>query len=151
MALIWGASSDLGSADNTAGPIAWIVTALFPWATTAQIELAHTAVRKVGHLTEYAILAALWFRALYAGCRLPTTQSALGALAVSVSWAIADELHQSFVPSRTASFLDVAFDAIGAALLLFIVARKVAKRPSELDLEPRIEGVAQTVAEEVDA
>ena len=151
MALIWGASSDLGSADNTAGPIAWIVTALFPWATTAQIELAHGALRKFGHLTEYAILAALWFRALYAGRRLASTESALGALAISVSWAMADELHQSFVPSRTASFLDVAFDAIGAALCLFIVARTVSKLPPELELEPRIEGVAEPVAEEVDA
>ena len=30
MALIWGVSSNLGSADNTAGPVAWILTALFP-------------------------------------------------------------------------------------------------------------------------
>ena len=143
MALIWGVSSNLGSVDNTAGPFAWILTALFPWATVAQIELAHSVIRKFGHLTEYAILAALWFRALYAGRRLPSTQSALAALAISVAWAIADEVHQSFVPSRSASALDVLFDSTGAALILFVVAR--------LHFEPRVEGVAQAVAEEVDA
>jgi VanZ family protein len=116
MALIWGASSDLGSADHTAGPVGWILSALFPWATDAQIELFHLVVRKLGHLTEYALLAALWFRALYAGRRLASTPSALAALAISLAWAIADETHQSFVPSRTASVLDVLFDATGAAL-----------------------------------
>ena len=122
MALIWGVSSDLGSVDNTAGPVGWIVTMLFPWATAAQIELAHRVIRKFGHLTEYAILA---------------------ALAISIAWAIADEVHQSFVPSRSASALDVLFDSAGAALILFVVAR--------LHLEPRIQRVAQAVAEEVDA
>ena len=143
MALIWSASSDLGSADNTAGPFGWILATLFPWATAGQIELAHGGVRKLSHLIEYAILAALWFRALYAGRRLPSTQSALAALAISVGWAIVDELHQSFVPSRTASSLDVLFDSTGAALILFVVVR--------LNLEPRVESVARAVAEEVDA
>ena len=143
MALIWSVSSDIGSADNTAGAFGWILTALFPWATPAQIELAHATVRKLGHLAEYAILAALWFRALHAGRRLPSTSSGLAALAVSVGWAIVDEVHQSFVPSRTASSLDVLFDSTGAALVLLVVAR--------LHLEPRVEGVAQAVAEEVDA
>ena len=151
MALIWGVSSDLGSVDNTAGPVGWIVTMLFPWATAAQVELAHGVIRKFGHLTEYAILAALWFRALYAGRRLRPTPSALAALAISVGWAIADEVHQSFVPSRTASVLDVLFDSTGVALILLVLARTVAKLPSELDFEPRVEGVAQTVAKQVDA
>ena len=144
MALIWSVSSDIGSADHTAGPFAWIFTTLFPWASAAHIELAHGVVRKLGHLIEYAILAALWFRALCAGRRLPSsTPSALGAFAISVGWAIVDEVHQIFVPTRTASVLDVLFDSIGAALILFVVAR--------LHLEPRVEGVAQAVAEEVDA
>jgi VanZ family protein len=147
MALIWGASSDLGSADNTAGPVAWIVTSLFPWITAAQVELAHIIIRKCGHLTEYAILAALWFRTLYVGRRRPARFSALVALAISVAWAISDEVHQSFVPSRAPSALDVVVDGIGAALTLFVVVLKVAKPSSALDLEPRIKGVAETVTE----
>ena len=118
MALIWGLSSDLGSADNTSGLFIWIVTALFPSATPAQIELAHGLVRKLGHLTEYAILAALWFRALHTGRRLQSMPSALAALAISIAWAITDELHQRIVPSRTASPLDVILDTTGATLAL---------------------------------
>ena len=118
MALIWTLSSDIGSADHSAGPFGWIIGALFPWATPAQIDLAHVTVRKLGHMVEYAILAVLWFRTLYAGRRLPFTGSALAALAISVAWAITDELHQSFVPSRNASVLDVIFDSTGALLVL---------------------------------
>ena len=118
MGLIWSVSSDIGSADNTAGAFGWIVTALVPWATPAQIEMAHAVVRKLGHLAEYAILAALWFRTLNTGRRLPPTQSALAALAISVTWAIVDEVHQSFVPSRGASSLDVILDSTGATLCL---------------------------------
>ena len=118
MALIWSVSSDLGSTDHSAGPFAWIVIALFPWATPAQIDLAHLIVRKIGHMVEYAILAALWLRTLYAGQRLPFTSSARLALAISIVWAITDELHQSFVPSRDASALDVIFDSTGAILAM---------------------------------
>ena len=118
MALIWTVSSEIGSADHSAGPFAWLIGVLFPWATPAQIDLAHAFVRKLGHMVEYAILAALWFRTLYAGRRLPVSTSALVALAISVAWAITDEVHQMFVPSRTASALDVMFDSTGATLVL---------------------------------
>ena len=116
MAVIWGLSTDIGSAENTAGLFVWLVSRLFPWATPAQIALAHGLLRKLGHLTEYAILAALWFRALYLERRFGSAPSAWTALFVSVAWASADELHQTFVPSRTASPLDVLLDATGAAL-----------------------------------
>ena len=118
MALIWSVSSDLGSAYHSAGLFGWIVSALVPWATPAQIGLAHVVLRKVGHVAEYAILAGLWFRTLAAGRRLPSAHSALAALAISVAWAIVDEVHQSFVPSRSGSSLDVILDSTGATLAL---------------------------------
>ena len=127
MALIWSVSSDLGSTDHSAGPFAWIIGALFPWATPAQIDLAHLIARKIGHMVEYAILAALWFRTLYAGRRLPFTSSARLALAISIVWAITDELHQSFVPSRTASAMDVIFDSTGAGLVLLALRLRHAR------------------------
>jgi VanZ family protein len=114
MAVIWGFSTDMGSADHTGGIVAWIVTTLWPWATPADVELAHGLVRKLGHLGEYAILAALWFRALRAERRRPSIACALAALGISVAWAITDEVHQIFVPSRTPAALDVLIDSMGA-------------------------------------
>jgi VanZ family protein len=68
-------------------------------------------LRKGAHLTEYAILGILLFRAL--GSELP-------ALLVGVAYAVTDELHQAFVRGRHASPFDVAFDAAGVALGLII-------------------------------
>jgi VanZ family protein len=131
MAVIWSFSTDVASAEHTAGPIAWIVSVLFPSATPAQVQLIHAFARKLGHLTEYAILAALWFRAVHAGRRLDAVPSALTALAVSAAWAILDEFHQSFVPSRTSSALDVLIDVAGAGLALLLIdwRRRVAAAP----------------------
>jgi VanZ family protein len=132
MALIWGFSTDVGSADNTARLFIGVLSRLFPWATPAQIDLAHSLLRKLGHLTEYAILAALWFRALYLGRRLDSAPSAWTALAISVAWAMADELHQTFVPSRTASPLDVILDATGATLATLtahVLTKRILPRP----------------------
>ena len=118
MSVIWALSADVGSADHTAGLFVWIARALWPWATPSQLELAHGLLRKLGHLTEYAVLSVLWFRAFHAGRRLAAAPSALVALAISVGWAILDELHQSFIPSRTASSIDVLLDTTGATLAL---------------------------------
>jgi VanZ family protein len=139
MALIWGLSTDVASPDNTSGLFVWLMTSLFPSATPAQIELAHRVIRKLGHPMEYAILAALWFRALYVGRRLPSAASAWAALAISVAWAVIDELHQGSVPSRTASTLDVILDTTGATLATLTAhALTVTKRSLPQISSPRV-------------
>jgi len=64
-------------------------------------------LRKLAHVTEYAILGALLFRAV--GRPLP-------AFAVGVLYATSDEVHQHFVSGRHASPVDVAIDAVGIAI-----------------------------------
>jgi VanZ family protein len=66
-----------------------------------------TILRKVAHVTEYAVLGALLYRALG---REPV------ALAAGVAYAATDELHQHFVRGRHASPVDVAIDAVGVAV-----------------------------------
>jgi VanZ family protein len=65
-----------------------------------------TLLRKAAHLSEFAVLGALLYRAL--GRELP-------ALAAGVAYAAIDELHQSFVSGRHGSVVDVAIDAAGVA------------------------------------
>ena len=125
MALIWSVSSDIGSSEHSAGAFAWILSVIFPWATPGEVELAHLVARKFGHMVEYAILAALWFRTHRSGRRLSLTASASWALGISVVWAIVDEVHQSFVPSRTASALDVVLDTAGATLVLLALPLRI--------------------------
>ena len=117
-ALVLGFSSGDFSAEKTGSLLAPLLIWLFPWITPSQIDLIHFFVRKAAHLTEYGILALLWFRTVtYAGgFRVPT--GALLALAISVASAIVDETHQAMVPSRTSSAADVLLDSIGATIAL---------------------------------
>ena len=75
-------------------------------------------LRKLAHMTEFAILAALLVRAL---------ARELPAFLVAVAYAVSDEAHQHFVPGRQGSSLDVAIDAAGA-LAGVLVARRFVLR-----------------------
>ena len=73
-----------------------------------------TILRKGAHLTEYAILGGLLYRALG---REPL------ALALGIAYATTDELHQYFVRGRHASPVDVAIDAVGIAVGMLLWLR----------------------------
>jgi VanZ family protein len=66
-----------------------------------------TILRKGAHITEYAVLGALLYRALG---REPH------ALAAGLAYAATDEIHQRFVHGRHGTPVDVAIDGIGVAL-----------------------------------
>jgi VanZ family protein len=66
-----------------------------------------TVLRKGAHVTEYAILGALLYRAL---------KREAPALAAGIAYAATDELHQHFVRGRHASPVDVAIDALGVTV-----------------------------------
>lgn len=120
MAVIMALSSDFGSAGRTGGFLLPLLRWLLPWATPAQLDALHGLARKGGHLTEYAVLAALWYRAFARGGALAPRASARLALAISVAWAFLDELQQSTLLSRTGSAIDVAIDSAGALAALFV-------------------------------
>jgi VanZ family protein len=73
-----------------------------------------TILRKGAHVTEYAILGGLLYRAL--------GRETL-ALAAGIAYAATDELHQYFVRGRHASPVDVAIDAVGVALGMLLWLR----------------------------
>lgn len=70
---------------------------------------------KLLHLAEYAVLGGLIARALRLGGRRPARVLVLALLAASL-YGASDELHQKFVPDRTADPRDWAADTAGAAL-----------------------------------
>jgi VanZ family protein len=70
-------------------------------------------LRKAGHVTEYAVLVVLWWRALRGlGVRYPLA----GALAIAIGYAATDEFHQTFVDGRHGTPVDVLIDCIGMAI-----------------------------------
>lgn len=69
-------------------------------------------IKKLSHVTAYAILMILALRAVR-DWRL--------ALAITIAYAISDEYHQTFVPTRSGTAVDVLVDTIGALLALLWV------------------------------
>ena len=99
-----------------------------PHHSEAQIDLV---IKKVGHMVEYAILAALALWAARRGGSTTAKRAFLWALLIAVSYAVTDEIHQYFVPGRNPRALDVGFDVVGACVGLLVVSRvvRVAKEP----------------------
>ena len=116
MAVIGGFSTDAFSASETGRLLMPILRWLLPGAMPSTLELLHAVLRKGMHVAEFGVLALLWYRAL--GWRGSGWQpkAALTALLVAAGVGVVDEGHQIFVPSRTASIMDVGWDSLGAAL-----------------------------------
>ncbi|HEX2929221.1 MAG TPA: VanZ family protein [Candidatus Binatia bacterium] len=114
MAVIFLFSSEYFSAENTTPLITPILSNLFPDLAAPHIENIALMIRKLGHLGEYFILAFLLMRALNVEFVEHTANwRILWSLIVVVSYAASDEMHQAFVPSRTASLGDVIIDTLG--------------------------------------
>lgn len=113
--------------------IAWI--AVFIWAgvifyfsSLQSVELSEDALwdfvwHKSAHLLVYAILAFLLFIAI-GGADKKDFRSRwtyfVAALVISTLYAMSDEFHQSFVPTRSARLRDVFVDMIGASVGVII-------------------------------
>jgi VanZ family protein len=122
LGLIFIGSTDLMSAEHTSRIIGPILRWFNPDISDQTIAQIQFFVCKVGHLSEYAILAALFWRGLRRGTRWQMTMSILfiAVWFVCAVFAASDEFHQSFVPTRTASPIDVVIDIIGALIGLTI-------------------------------
>ncbi len=72
---------------------------------------------KLLHITAYALLGVLFCRALIADRGVKSRSIAIwGAVLFTTLYGISDELHQFFIPSRTADVMDVLADGVGAVL-----------------------------------
>jgi VanZ family protein len=122
MTLIFLGSTDMLSAEHTSRFLVPFLRWLDPQISFATLNAIQFGIRKLGHLTEYAVLAMLLWRALRSGTRWQMKISILflvAALACAI-FAASDEFHQSFVPSRTPSPHDVMIDICGAFLGLAV-------------------------------
>jgi len=136
MALIFTASSDTHSYEHSSRFIEPLLHWLFPGMRQPDIERIHHVFRKGAHLTEYAILALLLWRALHVSKNeLPAWSwpKVGGTMLLVLLYAAADEFHQSFVPTRTPLVADVFIDTAGGAigLLAHWFIQQLRKKPQE--------------------
>jgi VanZ family protein len=66
------------------------------------------------HLIEFGVLAALLYRAL--SYRKGLFVQWVVVVVATTAYGASDEFHQSFVPGRYPSWLDIGFDTVGAIL-----------------------------------
>lgn len=95
-------------------------------------------VRKTAHFTEYAILGSLFFLNLKSWQRpkSSTSMNILLSLIFSFLYACTDELHQIFVPGRSAQFRDVLIDTLGAsfgAIITYLIIKLFTKIKTRSD------------------
>jgi VanZ family protein len=119
------ASSDSFNAGNTSRIIGPLVLWLFPNTTPETLLGIHIITRKAAHFTEYAVLAYLAARAFRTSPR-PALANRwfIAALALVVAYALLDEYHQTFVPSRTGSVYDSFIDIAGGLMALLIIRHR---------------------------
>ncbi len=121
MLFISFASTGEFSASKTSPILRPVILWLFPNTTEVGLATIHFMTRKAAHFSEYALLAFLARRAFITSARefIRRHWFQLGLLLV-VIYALLDEFHQSFVPSRTASIYDSAIDIAGGLTVLLL-------------------------------
>jgi VanZ family protein len=77
---------------------------------------ADVVAKKIGHALGFGLLSITYLCAISTQLKRPKRYWL--AWLLTVAYGLTDEFHQSFVPSRNASLLDVGIDAAGAAIIL---------------------------------
>jgi VanZ family protein len=99
----------------------------------------HHLIRKTGHFVGYGLVSVAffysWRQTLYRMAVKHWTlwrRASVAAVLCTLLIAIMDEFHQSFLPSRTSSPIDVCIDLCGAiaAQLLLLLAIQLFSRPN---------------------
>jgi VanZ family protein len=123
IAVILAFSGEEFSAAATSRIVGPLLRWLFPEMSRATLHAVHLWVRKGAHVTEYAVLGLLAFRALGLSLAISLVRIACLGLGLVLAVAATDELRQSLLASRTGSIADVGFDLAGGALgVLLLVA-----------------------------
>ena len=80
--------------------------------------------RKLIHMSEYALLCLLFWRALRPAAE--PRRAIWLALLFAVAYAATDEFHQHFVSGRHGTPVDVCIDAVGAGAAALLIRRRAA-------------------------
>jgi VanZ family protein len=151
-------STDLGSSAHTSSLLYQVLSFFVPRISPFVVWELDALLRKTGHFVGYAILSALVFLAMrntYRDRLEPALRRTwgtrlsdlwrwewvlLGMMAAALVASL-DELHQSYIPSRTGRWQDVLIDSSGAALVqvgLYIYSAWRASQARERTTEPEL-------------
>lgn len=109
--------------------IFWIV-AIFVQSSISNLSIPNFQFKwhdKLAHIVEFAILAILLFRALkYSSIKFFQQGKYWLTFLGGSLYGLSDEIHQSFVPGRTADVYDWIADVIGILLIICFFKKRTA-------------------------
>jgi VanZ family protein len=138
LGVIRAESTDTASSANTGAILYKVITTLVPHVEPSFVVQLNAVLRKTGHFLGYAILSALVLFALrytnrdrlrnllhrpwgiYLRDYWRAEWALLGILLTIVTAAF-DEIHQTFIPSRTGRWQDVVLDTCGAVVIQVVI------------------------------
>ncbi len=143
LGVIRAESTDTASSANTAAILYKVITTVTPHVEPSFVEQLNMVLRKTGHFLGYAILSALILFALRNTNRdrlhklrewnlrqrpwgiylrdYWRAEWALLGILLTVVTAAFDEIHQTFIPSRTGRWQDVVLDSCGAVVIQLVI------------------------------
>jgi len=137
--VIYGNSTGAMSASSTGRILRPLLETVFGELTIDQFLFAQLIVRKLAHLTQYAVLGVLAARAFFTSSRSWLQHYwFIAAMILVAACAALDEYHQSMIPSRTGTPYDSLIDIAGGTGALVLIAswrrfrhrRKLRKLPA---------------------
>lgn len=123
-------STDTFSSAHTRGWLRHLAEALFGPIRQISWDHANFAVRKTGHFLGYGLMGLAWLRAWLLtwlhllhrrGALLWRSCSVAMALFSTLLCATSDEIHQTYIPSRTGLVSDAWLDTSGATVLILLM------------------------------
>lgn len=137
--MIWRESTDGFSSAHTGTFLRPLAESLFGQFSDTHWETVHHVLRKTGHFLGYGTLGVTWLRAWLLTWQMPLRRVSAAqwwrmawqmAICCTAAVAAIDELHQTWIPSRTGLVTDVLLDSIGALVCTGIITAATAYRPS---------------------
>ena len=125
--LIFFFSTDTFSSDESSRIIVPLLRLLAPSLSLESLDFLHAVIRKLGHVTEYFVLAVLTYRSITYD-RADLLNAKWRTLCCVVFAAALDEVHQRFTLFRTGSPVDVGYDCLGAVWALWLMAAYETRR-----------------------
>lgn len=121
-ALVFYMSTERFGSDFSQLLLAHALTALHISVSPRTFHILDTLLRKLAHITEYAILAFFVYGSLAKEQLFRwSPRQALWCLGAVALYSLTDEFHQRFVPGRHASLVDSGIDIVGASIAIALI------------------------------
>ena len=97
-----------------------------------KIKTIEPIIRKIAHYTIYTIVGLLLMSLLFT-YKIKLLDKYFYSQCIGILYALSDEIHQSFIPGRSAQFSDVLLDSFGVLtgiLIVYFISRRIIKQKS---------------------